>query len=73
MKHEDMLIEVINMYVELRIINIYGIALGGKGCTKMMDPTLQKKDRKTAILIPYPIRVRLDWGNHERLRFIPWR
>ena len=55
-------------------IKIYGIAIGGKGCTKMQDGTIPKKTRNNhpLILRPYPIYKEL-WLEYFNPRFIPYQ
>ena len=75
---KSMAIEVINIYSGCNCteIKIFGLAIGGKGCTKMQDGEIPKEKRAQSPLIlrPYPIFISQQlriWKSNPR--FIPYQ
>ena len=77
-EEEPIVIEVINIYSGCTCTNIkiFGIAISGKGCTKMQDGKIPKenRDKFPLILRPYPIFVSQQFQfQRSNPRFIPYQ
>jgi len=75
---EPIAIEVLNIYsgCACKNIKIFGLAIGGKGCTKMQDGKIPKEKREEfpLILRPYPIFVSQQFMfQRSNPRFIPYQ